>query len=302
MVIYEIKNNINDKIYIGKDTVNKKSYYGSGLLVKRAIKKYSKENFTKKIIDTATTYDELSEKEKFWIKEFRKKYDLYNITDGGDGGDTLSNHPKIKEIKIKISESSKTKGKTFEEVYGEELTKQYKNKLKLKLHLSLNSESADLSRKKYWETHWKTYEEKCVEIKNRLKFDNFELLKEDLIKLYKTVGNKNNVMNFKKVKDFYDYFNDKRVDEFFNKKNKNKKICANCKIEFEYKNKHNIYCSKKCVIRKNNPNYICSHNKPISIDNINYNSITEASKELNLERSLIRYRLKSENFKNYIFL
>ena len=49
--VYEITNKINNKKYIGKHTarlINNK-YYGSGLAIKRAIKKYGKENFKKEI-------------------------------------------------------------------------------------------------------------------------------------------------------------------------------------------------------------------------------------------------------------
>ncbi|NBP56323.1 hypothetical protein EBU71_07295, partial [bacterium] len=41
--------------------------------------------------------------------------------------------------------------------------------------------------------------------------------------------------------------------------------------------------------------------KSIIIDNIEYDSILEATKKLNIDRSLIRSRLKSPHFKNYLF-
>ena len=61
MHIYSIRNNINGKIYIGKSRLNvNENYFGSGLRIKRAIKKYGKENFTKNIICFAENYDELN--------------------------------------------------------------------------------------------------------------------------------------------------------------------------------------------------------------------------------------------------
>ena len=39
MQIYKITNLINNKIYIGKDTTSDPNYFGSGLLIRRAIKK-----------------------------------------------------------------------------------------------------------------------------------------------------------------------------------------------------------------------------------------------------------------------
>lgn len=64
MQIYKITNCVNSKIYIGKDTTSNPNYYGSGVILNNAIKKYGIENFTKHIIDTAETKEELSVKEK----------------------------------------------------------------------------------------------------------------------------------------------------------------------------------------------------------------------------------------------
>lgn len=67
MQIYKITNIINLKIYIGKDTTANPNYFGSGVILKKAIKKYGKENFIKEIIDSAETKEDLSKKEKYWI-------------------------------------------------------------------------------------------------------------------------------------------------------------------------------------------------------------------------------------------
>jgi len=87
MIIYKITNLINNKIYIGKDSHNNPNYYGSGIVIKLAIKKYGKENFKKETIDTAENFEELNKKEIFWIKEYQsyKKEIGYNRSYGGDG-------------------------------------------------------------------------------------------------------------------------------------------------------------------------------------------------------------------------
>jgi hypothetical protein len=48
---------------------------------------------------------------------------------------------------------------------------------------------------------------------------------------------------------------------------------------------------------------ICEkRNKKISIDGFEYESISEASKKTKISRELIRYRLRVDKFKNYIYL
>ena len=96
MEIYKITNLINHKVYIGKDATSDRNYYGSGVYIKKAILKYGKNNFTKEVIDKCDNYEELSIKEKYWINYYKNNNSiLYNLTDGGDGGDTWSNNPNI---------------------------------------------------------------------------------------------------------------------------------------------------------------------------------------------------------------
>ena len=70
MVIYKTTNLINDKIYIGQDSNNNPKYLGSGIHLKKAIKKYGVVNFNKEILETCLNGDELNEKEIFWINKF----------------------------------------------------------------------------------------------------------------------------------------------------------------------------------------------------------------------------------------
>jgi len=128
MQIYKITNKINGKIYIGKDTKNKNNYYGSGIVIKDAIKKYGKDNFIKEIIDECEDYNTLNEKEMKWIL-FYNSTDVnigYNRSHGGDGfsGITLETINKIaqkhkgskrtNETKKKMSDAAKDKPKSEE--------------------------------------------------------------------------------------------------------------------------------------------------------------------------------------------
>lgn len=105
MVIYKITNSVNNKVYIGKTICDKDDYFGSGVLIKQAIKKYGLDKFAKEIIDTANSIEELNNKEKYWIAYFNS-CDLnlgYNIGLGGDGGDLFSNNPNKEAIRLKYS-------------------------------------------------------------------------------------------------------------------------------------------------------------------------------------------------------
>jgi group I intron endonuclease len=102
MYIYITTNKINGKIYIGKSVkdINKSTdYIGSGLLLKRAINKYGKENFHKDILYYTEDSKHLNKIEKYFIKLFdaRNISIGYNIAEGGIGGNcgnqyTRGNH------------------------------------------------------------------------------------------------------------------------------------------------------------------------------------------------------------------
>lgn len=85
--IYETTNLINGKTYIGKKQGNfDKNYYGSGVVLQQAIKKYGKDNFKIEILSTYQTEEELNNAEIMFI-EIRNP--SYNIAKGGTGGNTL---------------------------------------------------------------------------------------------------------------------------------------------------------------------------------------------------------------------
>jgi hypothetical protein len=88
-LIYQITNTINGKIYIGKhETYNiDDGYMGSGTLIKEAIRKYGKENFTKEILFMIPTREGMDIKEAEIVTEaFVRLKSNYNIKPGGTGG------------------------------------------------------------------------------------------------------------------------------------------------------------------------------------------------------------------------
>lgn len=110
MIIYKTTNHVNGKIYIGYDSKNRtlSEYAGSGRLLKFAIEKYGIENFSKEILEYVTE-DNWEEREIFWVNEFSStdRKIGYNITKGGDGGDTFSNNPNKEAIRDKHRESTR---------------------------------------------------------------------------------------------------------------------------------------------------------------------------------------------------
>ena len=87
-IIYEIKNLINDKIYVGFHKTSKidDGYMGSGKYIKRAINKYGIDNFSKKIIKLCSTEKEMIDLEKEIVNEDFLLGNVYNLKLGGSGG------------------------------------------------------------------------------------------------------------------------------------------------------------------------------------------------------------------------
>ena len=88
--VYKIVNNINSKFYYGVHSRNQNHYYGSGLLIVKAIKKYGKSNFTKTIIFKGAKEDCYDIEELILSEELISGETCYNLALGGLGGITLT--------------------------------------------------------------------------------------------------------------------------------------------------------------------------------------------------------------------
>ena len=120
MFIYKITNTKNNKVYIGQvynKSINDRferhkhdALHNSNLYIHRAIRKHGISNFIVEQIDEAKSLKELNEKEKHWIKYYNSTNSKfgYNLTDGGDGGNTYKckTEEELSEIKRKISISN----------------------------------------------------------------------------------------------------------------------------------------------------------------------------------------------------
>lgn len=140
--IYITTNLINNKKYIGQHygELNDR-YIGSGKLLKKAIRKYGRENFKKDILYIAKDDEELNKKEKEYIEKFNAVEDenFYNLAIGDSASDQ-----EIKSFKIK----EKTIGENHY-FYGKHHSKETKEKIKKSLSKYWTAERREEYSKKY---------------------------------------------------------------------------------------------------------------------------------------------------------
>lgn len=153
MIVYKTTNLVNGKIYIGQDSKNNSKYLGSGDLIKKAIKKYGKENFIKEVLCVCIDQDELDIKEQFFIKELdSSNLDIgYNIALGGRNGGSFGrklseeHKKKISESRIGIVFSEEHKNKISKAHVGKTMTNETKEKMsvsqKLIIHEPMKEET-----------------------------------------------------------------------------------------------------------------------------------------------------------------
>tara|TARA_Y100001938_G_scaffold131676_1_gene189067 strand:- start:1629 stop:2450 length:822 start_codon:yes stop_codon:yes gene_type:complete len=110
MYIYKITNLVNGKVYIGLKTSSVEDsidYYGSGKLIKYAIKKYGKDRFKKDILERdINDYEYLCEREIYWIGYYNSINGGYNLTEGGGG---ILGYRHTEETKEKLAKSQRGK-------------------------------------------------------------------------------------------------------------------------------------------------------------------------------------------------
>lgn len=169
--IYKTTNLINGKIYIGQHKAEKydKSYYGSGKILKLAIDKYGIENFSNTVLCYCESKKELDKLERQLIKQYNSRNPEigYNISFGGDGGDTFTGlSDEEKQIRIE--------------------------KLKTNSHFAnLTQEQDKAMRTKSWETRRKNGNDKFSEESKKKMSDSHKgqkPTKEQIQKMLKTKG------------------------------------------------------------------------------------------------------------------
>lgn len=103
--VYKITNLINKKVYIGVHKTSNlgDNYMGSGVNIRRAIKKYGSDNFKKEYIAIFDNSDEMFKMESLLVnEEFIKDKKTYNIVKGGVGSfNYINTEVWTKEERIK---------------------------------------------------------------------------------------------------------------------------------------------------------------------------------------------------------
>ena len=145
--IYQLKNTVNGKIYIGQaqnilNRFNDHRRNRNGHLMYRdchlyrAIKKYGWDKFEISVLERIDDFNLLNEREIFWIEELNPEYNMR------DGGDCARGWKHTEEAKRKMSE---TKSKTYlgenNPFYGKKHSAETREKIrKSKLGKSLSKE------------------------------------------------------------------------------------------------------------------------------------------------------------------
>lgn len=269
-LIYEIKNNINGKSYIGQYSGESfEKYFGSGKLIKLAIKKNGLENFSKTILEECFNKNELNEKEIFWIDKLKTTENGYNLTEGGTGGD-------LSEF-IKYDENWVEKQRISAKKYWDNLTEDERKK---RSEIVSGEKNGMYGKDGFWKGKKIPIDIIKKSLENRRSYDKEQNpnWKGGVTYVYCECG--------KKIGYGHTH-------------------CNKCRPRSETNNpfygKQHTEKTKNNLREKRTGVYNGSQNIPIVIDDVEYRSSGEASKILNIPMVTIRWRVKSNNkkFENY---
>jgi group I intron endonuclease len=274
MIIYKTTNLVNGKIYIGKDKNNNPTYLGSGKILKLAIKKYGKENFTKETLEECLTEEVWLLREKYWIKHFDSISTGYNIAEGGQGGDTISNNPNRDVIVNNHSkwmvENNPTRGRKKS---GDEIEKWKK---------SFGDKSKGVNNPNYGKHHSEETKSKIRE-----KALGRTVSEETRQKISRANSGKDG------------YWKDKENIKHSEWMKKNNPFRGKTHSEEHIQKLREVNSEPKFEEHKNNISKNSPNNKQCVIESVIYRSVAEAARQLGISENTVRGRVKNKNFKDW---
>lgn len=292
MIIYKTTNLINGKIYIGQDKNNNPNYLGSGNILNYAIKKYGIENFNKEIIEECDSKLTMNIREIFWISYFNStNRDIgYNIAVGGEGGDTLSNHPNKKDIFKRVGEANKKLW--LDSDYKKMMSEIRKNKITKETRQQISLNSSGKNNGMYGKTH--TLKTKKEQSKRRKEWWE-NLSNEKRLKIRKKISESNTgksgYWKGKENKKHSDWMKENNP-----MKGKTHTDEVKSKISLTHLNKPKSDDHKRKLSESNKGNKPGNMVK-VQIEGNVYESLTDASNKTGINLSTLRNRIKSENIK-----
>lgn len=221
-IIYKMKNNINNKVYIGQTTTSIKDRVAKHFSEKRnrhitnALKKYGKDNFNVSIICEIFNEDQslLNNAEIAFI-HYYKSYDSengYNKTFGGNQIGKLTN-----ETKEKLSKSKK--------LY--KFTEEHKKNISIATKKAMQNEKL----KNYLSNNKKKFYENMSEEERKKFFKNYKGVNAGKKKPPRTIEHSKKLAN--SIHNFYEDLHNKQIEYI-------KNIDKNILIEFRQKTKYKL--------------------------------------------------------------
>lgn len=130
--IYITTNTVNGRKYIGQKKSNKflgDRYLGSGVHLTNAIKKYGREIFTVDLIEWCDTYEDINERERYWISYYNAvdSSDFYNESYGGQDVSPMKGKKRSKKSREQQSQAITGKNNPF---YGRKHSEETIQKIK----------------------------------------------------------------------------------------------------------------------------------------------------------------------------
>lgn len=206
--IYETTNLTNNKKYIGCKKSDKflgNKYLGSGTLIKRAITKYGKDNFSVRLIEECNSYEELADKEIYYINYYNavKDDNYYNLSVGSECKKGYATRGSRRNEEFKRQASIRNKGKVFG---NEESHRKMRETLRNKVWVTNNKEEKYINKEEVAEYENKGYIKGRLPMKDSQKYkcseSHKEFIKNNPDRAYRISSNRKGKPNPRKGTQF----------------------------------------------------------------------------------------------------